>query len=131
MLENSFPIFYIHHKLRSMSGMKMFTFMRIIEILNLIINKFNRDYDIQLVAILKQKKLKNKCLSFIILMISLCLNIMAFYSYIIALSIALNDSNNFIYPVFLKMSFIEMKKSAKAHKSKKVFEVIYNGNSSF
>jgi hypothetical protein len=104
----------------------MFTFMRIIEILNIILNKFNKDCDIQLLNIVNGGKMKSRILSMIILITFLCFNIVTFYSYMIALSIALNDPNNFIYPVFLKMNFVEMKKSGKAQKGKKIFEIIAN-----
>lgn len=121
-------MFYIHHNLRSLSGMKIFTFMRIIEILNIICNNFNKDFDVQLVTLINLRRLKKIIFTSAILLISLFLNIVTFYSYTIALSIALNDSNNFIYPVFLKMNFMEMKKSGKVHKKKKIFSFIVNGN---
>jgi hypothetical protein len=42
----------------------------------------------------------------------------------ISLSIVLNDPNNFIYPLFLKLNYIEMKKSGKNRKKKKILDVI-------
>ena len=123
-LENSFPIFLIHHKLRSLSGMKILTFIRIIEFLNLLLNKFNKDYDIQLISIIQQKKFKKKIITFLILILSLFLNIVTFWSYMICISIVLNDPSNFIYPLFMKLNFYEIKKTGKIQKKKKVFDVV-------
>lgn len=125
ILENSFPIFLIHHKLRSLSGMKIFTFIRIIEFFNILLNKFNKDYDLQLMNIVRGPKLKKKVVSLAILLISMCLNIVTLWSYMISLSIVLNDPNNFIYPLIMKMNYVEMKKSGKTQKKKKFLELIF------
>ncbi len=117
----------MHHKLRSLSGMKIFTFMRIIEFLNTLLNSFNKDYDLQLISLVKQKKAKKKIISFFILIFSLGLNIFTFWSYMICLSIALNDNNNFIYPIFLKLSYNDIKKSGKQHKNKKLLDLVSKG----
>jgi hypothetical protein len=104
--------------------MKILTFIRIIEFLNILLNKFNKDYDIQLVSILYQQKKRKKLISFFILLIALFLNIVTYWSYMICLSIVLNDPSNFIYPLFMKLNFYEIKKSGKKQKKKKVFDVV-------
>jgi len=96
--------------------------------MNVLLNKFNRDYDLQLIKILKEKKTKTKIISLIIMIISLSLNILTFWCYMITISISLNDANNFIYPLFLKLNIIEIKKSGKFIKQKKISQTIINGN---
>jgi len=95
--------------------------------MNILLNKFNRDYDIQLVRLLKESKIKKKIISIIIMIISLSLNIITFWCYMITISITLNDANNFIYPLFLKLNIIEIKKSGKFVKQKKISQTIING----
>lgn len=90
----------------------------------MLLNKFNKDYDIQLISIIQQKKFKKKLISLIILILSLFLNIVTYWSYMICISIVLNDQSNFIYPLFMKLNFYEIKKSGKIQKKKKVFDVI-------
>jgi hypothetical protein len=119
----------MHHKLRSLSGMKIFAFIRIIGFFNFLISSFNMDYDIQLVSIIRQTKIRHKVISFIMLLVSLCLNIVTFWSYMIAITIALNDTNNnFIYAIFLKLNFIDIKKAGKSQKKNKLMDVLYKGN---
>lgn len=117
----------MYHNLRFLSGMKIFTFIKILEFMNILLNKFNRDYDIQLVRLLKESKIKKKIISIIIMIISLSLNIITFWCYMITISITLNDANNFIYPLFLKLNIIEIKKSGKFVKQKKISQTIING----
>jgi hypothetical protein len=118
----------MHHKLRSLSGMKIFAFIRIIGLFNFLLNSFNKDFDVQLISMFRQSKVRNKIISFIIILMSLFLNIVTYWSYMIALSIALNDSNNnFIYAIFLKLNFIDIKKAGKSQKKKKLMDVIYKG----
>jgi len=95
--------------------------------MNILLNKFNRDYDIQLTKLLPEKKLKKKMISIFIMIISLILNIISYWCYMIAISISLNDANNFIYPLFLKLNFIEIKKSGKFIKQKKISQTIIDG----
>lgn len=104
--------------------MKIFTFIRIIEFFSILLNKFNRDYDAQLFSLVRDSKLKKNILNYLILILSLFLNIVTFWSFMISLSIVLNDPNNFIYPLFLKLNYIEMKKSGKNRKKKKILDVI-------
>jgi hypothetical protein len=85
------------------------------------------DYDVQLIGMISKTKMKKKLMSFLILLISVGLNIVTFWSYMIALSISLNDPNNFIYPLFMKLNFMEIKKSRKAKKKNKVHELLFNG----
>jgi len=118
----------MYHNLRYLSGMKIFTFIKILEFMNILLNKFNRDYDIQLIRLLKESKIKKKIISLIIMIISLSLNIITFWCYMITISITLNDANNFIYPLFLKLNIIEIKKSGKFVKQKKISQTIINGN---
>jgi hypothetical protein len=117
----------MYHNLRYLSGMKIFTFIKILEFLNVILNKFNKDNDLQILKILKETKLKKKIISIFIIFISQCLNIITFWVYMITISIALNDTNNFIYPLFLKLNIIEIKKSGKVLKQKKIAQTIING----
>lgn len=117
----------MYHNLRYLSGMKIFTFIKILEFLNVLLNKFNRDYDLQIVKLLSENKLKKKIICILIMIISLCLNIVTFWCYMITISITLNDSNNFIYPLFLKLNIIEIKKSGKLIKQKKISQTIMNG----
>jgi hypothetical protein len=118
----------MHHKLRSLSGMKIFAFIRIIGFFNFLLSSFTMDFDIQLVSMFRQTKLRHKILSFITLIMSLFLNIMTYWSYMIALTIALNDTNNnFVYAIFLKLSFIDIKKAGKSQKKKKLMDVFYKG----
>ena len=117
----------MYHNLRYLSGMKIFTFIRILEFLNILLNKFNRDFDLQLITLLKENKLKKKIITVIIMLVSLSLNIVTYWSYMISLSITLNDANNFIYPLFLKLNFVEFKKSGKMIKQKKISQIITNG----
>ncbi len=117
----------MYHNLRFLSGMKIFTFIKILEFMNILLNKFNKDYDIQLVRLLKQSKIKKKIISILIMIISLSLNIVTFWCYMITISITLNDSNNFIYPLFLKLNMYEIKKSGKFVKQKKISQTILNG----
>lgn len=118
----------MYHNLRFLSGMKIFTFIKILEFMNILLNKFNRDYDIQIVRLLKESKIKKKIISIIIMIISLSLNIITFWCYMITISITLNDANNFIYPLFLKLNIIEIKKSGKFVKQKKISQTIINGD---
>jgi hypothetical protein len=126
-LEYKYPSFQMYHNLRYLSGMKIFTFIKILEFMNVILNKFNRDNDLQILKILKETKLKKKIISIFIIFISQCLNIISFWVYMITISIALNDTNNFIYPLFLKLNIIEIKKSGKVLKQKKLSRTLTNG----
>ena len=90
----------------------------------MLLNNFNIDYEIQLISIIQQVKLKKKIISLIILILSLFLNIVTYWSYMICISIVLNDPSNFIYPLFMKLNFYEIKKSGKIQKKKKVFNVV-------
>ena len=121
----------MYHNLRYLSGMKIFTFIKILEFMNVLLNKFNRDNDLQILKILKETKTKKKIISILINFISQCLNIISFWCYMITISIALNDSNNFIYPLFLKLNIVEIKKSGKFVKQKKISQTIINGKSFF
>jgi hypothetical protein len=118
-------MFLIHHKLRSLSGMKILTFIKVIEFMIYLLNKFNCDYDVQLLSIVKQKKIKNKFLSFSIFLISLFLNYVALWSYMMSISIVLNDPNNFIIPLFMKLNFMDIKRSSKYLKEKKLIYVFF------
>ncbi len=126
-MEYKYPSFQMYHNLRYLSGMKIFTFIKILEFMNVILNKFNRDNDLQILKILKETKLKKKIISIFIIFISQCLNIISFWVYMITISIALNDTNNFIYPLFLKLNIIEIKKSGKVLKQKKLSRTLTNG----
>lgn len=106
--------------------MKIFACIRIIEFLNILLNKFNRDYDFQLISLIKRPKLKDKVLSLIMLLFSITLNIVSFWSYIISISIALNDQNNFIYAIFIKLNFKGMKKSKNKFKKGKILANMLN-----
>ncbi len=118
----------MYHNLRYLSGLKIFTFIKILELMNMVLNKFNRDNDIQIIRLVKETKTKKKILSIIIMIISLTLNIITYWCYLITISIALNDANNFIYPLFLKLNFIGIKKSKKIVKGKKISQIIINSN---
>ena len=104
--------------------MKIFTFIRMMEFLNVLLNKFNKDYDVQLFSILTENKIKKKIINFILLLFSLSLNIVTFWSYMISLSIVLNDPNNFIFPLFIKLNYISLKKSGKQKKLSKILDVV-------
>lgn len=115
----------MHHKLRSLNGMKIFAFVKSLEFLNLLLNKCNNDFDVQLFLMIKETKVKKKLICLLIQLISLFLNIITFWSYMICLSIILNDPGNMIYPLVLKLNYFGMKKSGKSKKKKKIMDLIY------
>jgi len=123
-LEDSFPMSYIIHRLRNMYGMKIFAFFKFIEIFNNIFNKFNHDIDIQIINCIRAINLRKKLFFSSILLFSLCIHIMSFWSYMIGISFILNDPNDFIYMIFIKLNFLEFKKAAKGLKKKKILNLI-------
>lgn len=65
-----------------------------------------------------QKKKTKKIISFIILIASIFINIATFWSYSILISLTLMDQNNLIYAIFMKLFFIDMKKTGKKQKKR-------------
>jgi hypothetical protein len=105
--------------------MKIFAFVKSLEFLNLLLNKCNNDFDVQLYLMIKETKIKKKLICLLIQLISLFLNIVTFWSYMICLSIILNDPGNMIYPLVLKLNYFGMKKSGKSKKKKKIMDLIH------
>lgn len=115
--------------MRSLKGVKIVAFFKVIECLNIIFNRLNKDTDIQLLGIINQRgHIRKKIISFILLLIFQILNIFTFWSYMIGLSIALNTSNDFILHLILKMNYFEFKKIGKFKKNAAITEFILNGN---
>ena len=119
-LERTYPFFYIQHKLRSLNGIKIFALLKIIEFITTLLNRCHKDYEIQLLTVLQEKKVKRKIISFCLLVFTLTLNIISFWSYMISISITLNDTSNAIYPLFFKINYIELKKCGKPIKKKNI-----------
>lgn len=117
-LENTYPLYLIQHKLRNLRGLKIFAFLKIIEFLTLLLNRCHKDYDIQLITIVKTKKIKKKIIAFALLIITFSLNIIALWSYMISMSITLHDSTSDLYPLLFKVNYIELKKCGKPQKKK-------------
>ena len=119
---------YIHHRLRNMQGMKIFAFFKFIEVFNNIFNKFNHDYDIQLINCLRKRNFRKKIMFIFILLFTLFIHIISMWSYMIGISFVLNDANDFTYMICLKLNFIEFKKAGKILKKKKLLNMITTGN---
>ena len=119
---------FIHHRLRSLQGMKIFAFFKFIEVFNTIFNKFNHDYDIQIVNCLRNNNLRKKIYFLLILLFTLFIHIISMWSYMIGISFVLNDANDFTYMICLKLNFLEFKKAGKALKKKKFINLISTGN---
>ena len=118
---------YIHHRLRNMQGMKIFAFFKFIDVFNSIFNKFNHDYDIQLINCIRKRNLRKKIYYIIILLFGLFIHIVSIWSYMIGISFVLNDANDFTYMICLKLNFIEFKKAGKYLKKKKFINMISTG----
>ena len=118
---------YIHHRLRNMQGMKIFAFFKFIEVFNNIFNKFNHDYDIQLINCLRKNNFTKKIWFVMILLFTLFIHIISMWSYMIGISFVLNDANDFTYMICLKLNFIEFKKAGKNLKRKKLLNMISTG----
>lgn len=119
-LERTYPLFYIQSKLGSLRGIKIFALLKIIEFITILLNRCHKDYEIQLLTIFNEKKIKHKIFSFAVLIGTLSLNMVAFWSYMISISLTLNDPSNAIYPLFFKINYIELKKCGKPIKKKNI-----------
>ena len=119
-IESSSPLFYIHHKLKSLRGIKIFALLKIIEFITTLFNRVHKDYELQLLTIITETKLKRKIISFLILLVTFQLHLVSLWAYITSISIALTDPSNALYALFFKINYIELKKCGKPIKKKNI-----------
>ena len=119
-IESSSPLFYIHHKLKSLRGIKIFALLKIIEFITTLFNRVHKDYELQLLTIITEAKLKRKVISFLILLVTFQLHLVSLWAYITSISIALTDPSNALYALFFKINYIELKKYGKPIKKKNI-----------
>ena len=81
-------------------------------------NRCFREFDIQILSILYEKKFKKKLFTFIFIIGSLFIYIISTLSYIFCVRSNLNDSKKSIYPLLFKINYIELKKCGKPIKKK-------------
>lgn len=74
--------------------------------------------------IIKSKSFVKKILSLVFLLVSLSLQLVTFWSYILAVSLVLNDPSDFIYLLCLKLNFKEIKQINKHLSLKSLVKIV-------
>ncbi len=117
-IEETKPIIYFYNTLDNLKGLKVFTLQKVIEFICILMNRCFRDFDIQIISILYEKKFKKQFFTFIFIIISLFIYIISTLSYIFCVRRTLNDPKKSIYPLLFKINYIELKKCGKPIKKK-------------
>ena len=123
-IESSSPLFYIHHKLKSLRGIKIFALLKIIEFITTLFNRVHKDFELHLLTIITEPKLKRKLISFLILTITFQLHLISLWAYTTSISISLTDPSNALYVLFFKINYIELKKCGKPIKKKNIMSTL-------
>ncbi len=117
-IEETKPIIYFYNILDNLKGLKIFTLQKVIEFICILMNRCFREFDIQIISILYEKKFKKQFFTFIFIISSLFIYIMSTLSYIFCVRRTLNDPKKSIYPLLFKINYIELKKCGKPIKKK-------------
>ena len=117
-IEETKPIIYFYDILDNYKGLKIFTLQKVIEFICILMNRFFREFDIQILSIIYEKKLKNKIFTYLFIIVCLSINIISILSYIFCVNRILNDPKKSIYPLLFKINYIELKKCGKPIKKK-------------
>lgn len=105
----------------------MFTFFKLIDVLNLLCSKFACDYEVQLVLLQETTKMKRKVFSFLLLSLSLFFQLLCFWGYTVAIGAVLEDSSELIYFLFIKINFLQIKKVNKTVSLKSLHRMLNQG----
>ena len=117
-IEESKTIIYFYNLLDNLKGLKVFTLQKVIEFICILMNRCFREFDIQILSILYEKKFKKQLFTFIFIIGSLFIYIISTLSYIFCVRSTLNDPKKSIYPLLFKINYIELKKCGKPIKKK-------------
>ena len=117
-IEETKPIIYFYNILDNLKGLKIFTLQKVIEFICILMNRCFREFDIQIISILYEKKFKKQFFTFIFIISSLFIYIISTLSYIFCVRRTLNDPKKSIYPLLFKINYIELKKCGKPIKKK-------------
>ena len=117
-IEETKPIINFYNILDNLKGLKIFTLQKVIEFICILMNRCFREFDIQIISILYEKKFKKQFFTFIFIISSLFIYIISTLSYIFCVRRTLNDPKKSIYPLLFKINYIELKKCGKPIKKK-------------
>ena len=123
-INNSIKIKNFCDYLHSLKLLKIFTLLKVIEFIIILLNRITKDLDIQILTIINEKKNKHKFFSFIILIIIIHFYVLFFYLYIFSVKSILNDPEKSLIPLLFKLNYIELKKCVKPLKKKNFFNQI-------
>ena len=116
-VENSSNYCCLKEEFSKMKGIKLYTIFKIVEYLLSLLNKYGYDLDFQLIKIIKEKKIKHKFFSFLILNIFIFIHLYSLNIFYFCTWLILNDIDKSFYLIYLKVNFIEFKQANKAFKS--------------
>jgi hypothetical protein len=108
---------YIKEELSKIKGIKLYSTFKIIEYVIILSNKFLYDIDLQILKIIKARKLKYKIMSLLILHLFLFANIYIIHLFYYCNYLIIYDDNKYLIPIYLKVNYIEFKQSNKSFKS--------------
>jgi hypothetical protein len=116
-IEHSSNFCWLKEEFSQMKGIKLYAIFKIDEFLLSLFNKFGYDFDIQLIKIFNEKKLKHKCFSFLILNIFMFMHLYALNVFYFCTWLILNDIDKHFFLIYLKVNFVEFKQANKSFKS--------------
>ena len=123
-IEHSSNFCWLKEEFSQMKGIKLYTIFKIVEYILSLLNKYTYDLDFQIIEIIKEKKMKHKFFSSLILIIFNFIHIYALNIFYFCTFLILNDIDKHFFLIYLKVNFIELKQANKAFKS--VYNFITN-----
>ena len=124
LLEKSMLFEIIDSNIRSIKGLKLFSFMKIFEYLCLLGNRYNEHIDIELVNITYSVSYRIAMLTYIYVLLGFILNLIAIYSILVAYDCLFYSYSNIIYLLFFKLNYIELKRQGKKQSKKKITRLV-------
>ena len=87
-------------------------------------NKFNVDIDLEILEVTRRNSSSSRGISFLIIILGLIFEVFVTLAFITNLSIILDEPNEFVYFLFIKLNYIDVQKNFKKTNEKKLLRYI-------